>query len=93
MKHADVQDADEAMKIFADRDDGPIIIDPDAEKALLRKIDRNIMPLLCLVYGLNFIDKAALNYAAVMGLQKDLHLIGDNYAWLGSIFYFGYLVV
>lgn len=26
-----------------------------------------------------------------MGLQTDLHLVGDNYQWLGSLFYWGYL--
>lgn len=24
-----------------------------------------------------------------MGMQKDIHLKGDNYQWLGSMFYFG----
>ena len=24
-----------------------------------------------------------------MGLKEDLHLVGDNYQWLGSLFYFG----
>jgi hypothetical protein len=27
-----------------------------------------------------------------MGITEDLNLQGDNYSWLGSIFYFGYLV-
>lgn len=26
-----------------------------------------------------------------MGLQEDLHLIDDQYQWLGSLFYFGKL--
>ena len=28
-----------------------------------------------------------------MGLSKDLHLVGSNYEWLGTIFYFGILLV
>jgi hypothetical protein len=24
-----------------------------------------------------------------MGLKEDIHLKGDNYQWLGSMFYFG----
>ena len=31
--------------------------------------------------------------AAIFGLTKDVHLIGTQYSWLGSIFYFGYLFV
>lgn len=26
-----------------------------------------------------------------MGIKKDIHLVGDNYQWLGSMFYFGYI--
>jgi hypothetical protein len=31
--------------------------------------------------------------AAILGLTKDVHLVGTQYGWLGSIFYFGYLFV
>jgi ACS family allantoate permease-like MFS transporter len=48
--------------------------------------------MLCVVYGLNYLDKTTLSYASVMGLQKAIHLKGDNYQWLGSMFYIGYLV-
>ena len=46
---------------------------------------------MCVVYGLNFLDKTTLSYASIMGLEEDLGLTGDNYQWLGSMFYFGYL--
>ncbi|KAH8919299.1 MFS general substrate transporter [Atractiella rhizophila] len=38
------------------------------------------------------LDKTALNYANLFGLSKGLHLEGNQYSWLGSIFYFGYLI-
>lgn len=40
----------------------------------------------------NYLDKTTLSYSSVMGITEDLNLQGDNYQWLGSIFYFGYLV-
>ena len=61
------------------------------EKKLLRKIDRWLLPLLMLSYMLQFLDKQTLNFASVMGLVDDLHFHGSQYAWSGSIFYFGYL--
>lgn len=27
-----------------------------------------------------------------MGIKKDIHLVGDDYQWLGSMFYFGMFV-
>ncbi len=47
--------------------------------------------MLCVVYGLNYLDKTTLSYASVMGLQTDIGLKGDNYQWLGSMFYIGYI--
>lgn len=40
---------------------------------------------------LNFLDKTAISYASIMGMEEDLNLVGNEYEWLGSLFYFGYL--
>lgn len=40
---------------------------------------------------LQFLDKQAMNYTAILGLRPSLHLHGQDYAWAGSIFYLGYL--
>lgn len=87
LKHS--HDADEAMKAF---ESGEIIeLDEATNRRLLRAIDRHLIPLMCVVYGLNYLDKTTLSYASVMGIKKDIHLKGDDYQWLGSMFYFGYL--
>jgi hypothetical protein len=33
--------------------------------------------------------ETTLSYASIMGIKPGLHLVGDNYQWLGSLFYFG----
>ena len=33
--------------------------------------------------------ETTISYASIMGLQQDTRLVGDNYQWLGSMFYFG----
>ncbi|KAH8653603.1 major facilitator superfamily domain-containing protein [Xylariales sp. PMI_506] len=67
-------------------------IDPAAEKRVVRKIDRVVLPLMCAVYFFQYLDKQAVGYAAVFGLQTDLHLTSDEYSWVVSIFYLGQLV-
>ncbi|KAF3075238.1 hypothetical protein CFAM422_002521 [Trichoderma lentiforme] len=84
-------DADEALNAVAGLDTAALQIDEETERRLLRKIDWNLMPLMCIVYGLNYLDKTTLSYASIMGLKDDLKLVGDNYQWLSSLFYFGYL--
>jgi hypothetical protein len=41
---------------------------------------------------LQYLDKNSINFASVYGLQKGTNLHGQGYSWLGSIFYFGYLI-
>ncbi|KAM0808743.1 putative Major facilitator superfamily (MFS) profile domain-containing protein [Seiridium cardinale] len=91
IKHADQNDADEAYKVFAAQGGEVIVMTPEEERRLLRKIDLNLMPLLCIVYGLNYLDKTTVSYASVMGIKADINLIGQDYSWIGSMFYFGYL--
>lgn len=76
-------DADEAMKAFTT---GEIIeVDEATNKRLLRTIDLHLMPIMCLVYGINYLDKTTISYASIMGLKTDLNLQGDDYQWLGSM--------
>jgi hypothetical protein len=35
--------------------------------------------------------QTTLSYAAIFGIEEDLHLHGTQYNWLSSIFYFGFL--
>lgn len=46
---------------------------------------------MLVAYMMAFLDKQTLNYAALMGVMKDLHLVGQEYSWSSGMFYFGYL--
>ncbi|KAH8179206.1 major facilitator superfamily protein [Sarocladium implicatum] len=61
-------------------------------RRVLKKIDRVIIPLLFVTYIFNFADKVILSSAAVFGLREDNGLVGQQYSWISSSFYFGYLV-
>lgn len=66
--------------------------DEQRGKKLVRKIDLMIMPLLCCTYVLQYVDKQCLSYAAVFDLLTNTHMTTDQYAWLTTVFYLGYLV-
>ncbi|KAL4871509.1 hypothetical protein BDV12DRAFT_23487 [Aspergillus spectabilis] len=59
---------------------------------VLRKIDRRLIPLLFTTYMLSFMDKTILSSASVFGLIDDTHLVGQQYSWVSSIFYIGFLL-
>lgn len=65
--------------------------DPAKSRRIRRRVDLILLPLLCGTYVLQYIDKQALGYSAVFDLFKDAHINSDEYSWLASIFYFGYL--
>lgn len=67
-------------------------VDPEASRKVLQKIDMYILPFLCITYALQFIDKTSLGYSSVYGIIADNHLVGQQYSWTSSIFYFGYLL-
>ncbi|KAH6701967.1 putative MFS allantoate transporter [Leptodontidium sp. MPI-SDFR-AT-0119] len=81
--------ADGAMQMLEGGGLGPV--DPEKSKRLLRKVDLYIMPLICIVYFLQYIDKISISYASVMGLRNDTHLTKDDFNWVASIFFFGQL--
>lgn len=49
-------DADEAMKAFEQMHGEDIVLDEATNRRLVRTIDWHIMPVMCLVYAMNFLD-------------------------------------
>ncbi|KAI0808522.1 major facilitator superfamily domain-containing protein [Xylaria sp. FL0064] len=66
-------------------------IDRAEEAKLRRKLDFRILPLLGICYFFYYVDKTTLSYAAIFGIKTDLSLDREDYSWLSSIFYFGWL--
>jgi hypothetical protein len=58
-------------------------IDPAEAKLVRRKVDLRILSLLMVTYILQYLDKNSINLSSVYGLQKSLHLKGQQYSWLG----------
>lgn len=40
---------------------------------------------------MQFLDKSCISYAALWGMKEDAHLVNDQYSWLTTIFYLGYM--
>lgn len=81
---------DTAMAVFANAAPEPYT--KEEEHRLVRKIDFMILPYLAVCYAFFYIDKTTLSYAAIFGITEDLNLVGTQYNWLSSMFYFGFLV-
>ncbi|KAH3670384.1 hypothetical protein OGAPHI_000899 [Ogataea philodendri] len=85
----DWSDVDQAMQLA--NESKKVVIDEKRDRAVLRKLDFYLMPLVSFLYALFYIDKACNGYAAVMGIQTDMNMKGNQYSWTSSAFYLGYL--
>lgn len=65
---------------------------PEEERIVVRKIDTHVLPIMCLVFFCQYLDKQVLSYTAVFGLKTDLKLEGNQYSWLTSGFYLAQVV-
>ena len=75
-------------------DDLHVVCPPHTtERKLMRNIDLRVMPFLCILYLLAFLDRVNIANARSFGLQKDLHLTKDlQYNTALTIFFVPYIV-
>ncbi|KFY57449.1 hypothetical protein V496_06418 [Pseudogymnoascus sp. VKM F-4515 (FW-2607)] len=85
-------DLDDAFKYLHDHADAGVESTSINLVALRRKIDWRIVPIMFACYVLQFLDKVVINYAAVMGINKDLGLTKNNFTNVGSAFFIAYLI-
>ncbi|KAI3397138.1 hypothetical protein diail_11199 [Diaporthe ilicicola] len=60
------------------------------EKAILRKMDLRLIPMLALLYLLSFLDRGNIGNAKIEGLQEDLGMRSYEYNWCLTAFFFTY---
>ncbi|KAK9457081.1 major facilitator superfamily domain-containing protein [Dipodascopsis uninucleata] len=63
----------------------------EVEKRLVRKVDFILLPMLWLMYFLNFMDRQAITNGKLNTLEEDLNLKGIEYNTCISILFAGYL--
>lgn len=68
VKHTD---GDEAMKALDELQGEAIAIDDATNRRLLRRIDLHIMPIMCLVYAMNFLDSMSCRCRRLSFLETD----------------------
>ncbi|KAF9058550.1 MFS general substrate transporter [Rhodocollybia butyracea] len=90
-EHVEVStnEVDTAATLFAD---GSGELDPQEAACIRKKIDRHILPLMCILYWVQFMDKTTLGNSAILGIRTTTHLTTNQYNWLGTIFYLSYLL-
>ena len=72
--------------------DAAVAASPQELRRIRMKVDWWIVPIMFCCYTMQFIDKVLLNYAAVMGITKELKLVGNNFTNTATAFFIAYLI-
>ncbi|KAG5417575.1 DAL5 [Candida metapsilosis] len=83
---------DVAMKFVMEHKGEGKPLDPATDKRILRKIDMCLLPIMCLLYCFQLMDKLSTSYSAILRLRTELNMKGDMFSWTTTCFYIGYLV-
>ncbi|KAB5581050.1 major facilitator superfamily domain-containing protein [Coniochaeta sp. 2T2.1] len=62
------------------------------ERALLRKLDFNLLPAVGILYLLSFLDRSNVGNARIEGLATDLHMTGNQYLTGLTLYFIGYVI-
>lgn len=68
------------------------VVDHHAERALCRKFDFRLLPILALMYLFNALDKGNLGNAKTAHFDEDLHFKKNQYNIILSVFYVPYVL-
>ncbi|KAL3420998.1 major facilitator superfamily transporter [Phlyctema vagabunda] len=88
----DQQDGEKQPVPGVSSSDTAYVIDHQAERALCRKFDFRLLPVLAVMYLFNALDKGNLGNAKTGGMDKDLGFKGNQYNILLSVFYVPYVL-
>ena len=69
-----------------------MVLDHHAERALCRKFDFRLLPVLAIMYLFNALDKGNLGNAKTDKMDVDLHFKNNQYNIILSVFYVPYVL-
>ncbi|KAM6510355.1 hypothetical protein FALCPG4_017970 [Fusarium falciforme] len=85
-KNDDFNDLESSSVNAADPSNS-VVIDPEAERSYVKKLDMFLLPFLSLMYFFNAVDRSNLGNAKTDDLEEDLNFKGNEYSLLILLFY------
>ncbi|GAA0507154.1 MFS transporter [Saccharopolyspora subtropica] len=63
------------------------------QNRILRKVAVRLMPFLCLLYFVNYLDRVNIGFAGPNGMNEELGLTATVFGFASGIFFLGYLAL
>ncbi|PVI04227.1 MFS general substrate transporter [Periconia macrospinosa] len=68
----------------------PRTVDAETERRLLRKLDLRLIPMICWIYLMNFMDRVNIGNARLYDLEKELGMTGSDYNLAVAVLFITY---
>lgn len=65
---------------------------PKEQNKIYHKVDRRVVPMLALLYLIAHLDRANIGNAKIEGIEKSLHMRGNDYNVAVSVFFISYVL-
>ncbi|KAI8089661.1 major facilitator superfamily domain-containing protein [Halteromyces radiatus] len=88
--HESIKSREQQVEIVFEEEDPDLIF---RERALVRKLDRRIMPMLTVLYICQRLDLSNIGNAKVEGLLTDLNMSDGDFSWVISIYTLGVMAM
>ncbi|KAJ5770236.1 uncharacterized protein N7511_002287 [Penicillium nucicola] len=75
-----------------ERNQAQVAIPLERQSAICRKFDRRVLPIVCTLYILSYLDRGNIGNAKTAGLDTDLNLSDYQWSWVLYAFYISYIV-
>ncbi|KAH8556456.1 major facilitator superfamily domain-containing protein [Umbelopsis sp. PMI_123] len=66
--------------------------EPKLERELVKKLDRHILPLICILYCFSFLDRVNIGNAKIGGIEESLLLDSSQFSACLAVFYISYIL-
>ncbi|KAK7697743.1 hypothetical protein SLS64_013217 [Diaporthe eres] len=70
----------------------PILVNTQGQARIVRKFDRQMLPIVCILYVLSYLDRGNIGNAKTAGIQEELSLDDQDWTWVLQGFYISYVL-
>ncbi|RYP62435.1 hypothetical protein DL769_007307 [Monosporascus sp. CRB-8-3] len=73
-------------------DQSPIFLQAREQDHIRKKFDRHMLPIVCILYVLSYVDRGNIGNAKTAGIMEDLQLNDTDWVWVLQSFYICYVL-
>ncbi|PMD36045.1 MFS general substrate transporter [Hyaloscypha variabilis F] len=92
-KSSEIENVDDPEKGGVEGSIAQTFVPTNTQRQIRRQFDKRVLPIVCVLYVLSYLDRGNIGNAKTAGAQKALHLNSAEWTWILNSFYICYVVM